>query len=131
MAIELSSTLPDEPGKAAAVLQTYISELGWGLMISLGPDGKDGFDLATSMTTSQPLIQVAALWAKDPNAIKGVLLGLQNGAQVNFGGNGHRLVGINKLDQVSRCLSTLESKRIVDVLGAYWCAARDDKACDF
>jgi len=126
-----SLELPDDADEARSVLQAYIATYNVGVLLSLGGDGDAGFALGSAMTNSVPGIGVVALWAKNPSFIQSIVEGLQNGSQVNFGPNGHRLVSINKLDQVSRVLSLFESKSKTSVLGAFWCAARSDKACDF
>lgn len=129
--MELSITLSDDRAEARKAFQSCLSALNWGLLVSLGPDGDAGFALATQYTQSSPQIHVAAVYARDAAAIEDLIQGLQNGGAVNFGPNGHRMVSINKRDQVSRCLSLLESTSAIDVIGAVWCAARSDRACDY
>jgi hypothetical protein len=126
-----SLVLSNDAAKARAELQQYLTADNVGILLSLGSEGADGFTISSGMAQSQPGIGVSAVWAKDPEAVRPIIQSLQNGGHVIFGPNGHRMVSINKLDQVSRVLSLFESKRLVSVLGAFWCAARTDKACDF
>jgi hypothetical protein len=131
MALKSYYQLSNDREEAQSVLKSCLDELDWGIVVSLGPGGKPGFDLAATFTGGNSQVKVTAVWAEDATMIADLINGLQNGGAVNFGPNGHRMVSINKRDQVSRCLSRLESESPIDVIGAIWCAARSDRACDY
>jgi hypothetical protein len=96
--------------------------------VVLGADSQQCFDIAR--TSNDPLLNVIVVWAKKPDAIQDQIKALVLGDRVNFGPNGHKLVSINKLDQVSRCLSAFQSVQAIEVLGAMACAAGEKGPCD-
>lgn len=127
---EKSVVLPDDGSEAREVFRQCLASLGWGIVVALGPDQEAAYK-RLEVLCQDPDLHVTAVWAKEPGHIEKLIQGLENGGAVNFTAFGHKAVSINKLDQVSRCLSAFQATLFVHLLGAVWCAAREDKACDF
>ena len=122
-------TLPDDAAEARVVFQNLLDTLGLGLVVALGAPAQQSFAIASGLT-GQPF-NVVSVWARDIPAVQPVIEGLIHGDKVNFGTNGHRLIAINKLDQVSRCLSGQAAVDPMKVLSVVFCANEDEGPCDF
>lgn len=122
-------TLPEDAAQARAKFQELLDILGLGLVVALGVSAEESFNIASRLTG--PPFNVVAVWAKDIPAVQSLIEGLINGDKVNFGANGHRLIAINKLDQVSRCLSGQAAVDPMKVLSVVFCANEDEGTCDF
>lgn len=130
MELEWTCELPAAEDAAQELFQKYLDKLNLGIVLALKEDGEDGFTKAVALLGGNTELRVAVVWAKNPNHIKTQIKALEGGDKVNFGPNGHRMVSIQKADEISKCLSLLHSKSLVRVLGAIWCAAREEGTCD-
>lgn len=123
MSKETHIILEDASDASKKQFQAALDELGWGIVVLLGPESKDIFDYITAKTKPNDM-DVFAVWAKEKAAVQGAITGLTGGDSVNFGRNGHRIVSINVNDTVCRTLSAYEATRPHELFGAILCTCK-------
>ncbi|MBX3119154.1 MAG: hypothetical protein KF784_08825 [Fimbriimonadaceae bacterium] len=110
-------TLPDAENEAQAALRGVLQELNWGIVLCLGVNAQQAFDMACGFC-KQDFMRCSAMLAKNPAHIRPIVESLTGGDTVNWDEFGHRIVVIDWNDSVVKLLSITQATSEIRVLNA-------------